>query len=170
MLIPLFVLAGCAVLVGLAFGPTGWFAGHLSTTPGLAEEGAEPGFSFSVALLGTLAGLAGVGLSYMMYGKESRQPELTASQFRPVYLASLNKLWVDEFYDWLIVKPTRFLAAVSQFVDDYLVHGLFVRGLAWVPRLLGRDVLAPIQNGLLQFYAATTALALAVLFLILVFQ
>jgi NADH-quinone oxidoreductase subunit L len=36
-------------------------------------------------------------------------------------------------------------------------------GIAWLPRLLGRYVLAPLQNGLIQFYAAATALGMAVL-------
>ncbi len=36
-----------------------------------------------------------------------------------------------------------------------------VRLAAWVPRAFGRYALAPIQNGLIQFYAAATALSVA---------
>ena len=36
-------------------------------------------------------------------------------------------------------------------------------GVAKLPRLFGRGVLAPYQNGLIQFYAAVSALSVAVL-------
>ncbi len=36
-----------------------------------------------------------------------------------------------------------------------------MRLTAWLPRLFGRQVLAPFQNGLIQFYAAVTALGVA---------
>ncbi len=45
------------------------------------------------------------------------------------------------------------------------MHGL-VSGTAWLPRSFGREVLAPFQNGLIQFYAAVTALGVAGLLLI----
>ena len=41
------------------------------------------------------------------------------------------------------------------------------RATAWVPRLFGREVLAPFQNGLIQFYAAVTALGVTGLLWIL---
>ena len=37
----------------------------------------------------------------------------------------------------------------------------FVRLAAWIPRAFGRYVLAPFQNGLIQFYAGVTALGVA---------
>ena len=42
-----------------------------------------------------------------------------------------------------------------------------VLGIARVPRKIGKDLLAGYQNGLLQFYAAVSALGLAVLLLLL---
>ena len=39
MTIPLMVLAGCAVLVGLLFGPTTWFEHHLEQTLGFEALG-----------------------------------------------------------------------------------------------------------------------------------
>ena len=63
------------------------------------------------------------------------------------------------------MRPTLALAATAEFLDQYLVDGL-VRGISWAPRLFGRDVLGPFQNGLIQFYAAATALSVAVLLMI----
>ena len=84
-----------------------------------------------------------------------------------MYEASLHKFRVDEIYEWLVVRPTRALAVVCEFLDTYLVDRLVI-GVAKLPRLFGRDVLARYQNGLIQFYAAVSALSVAVLLLILV--
>ena len=42
-----------------------------------------------------------------------------------------------------------------------------VQGIAKLPKLFGREVLAPYQNGLIQFYVAVSALGVAILFLLL---
>ena len=44
---PLRILAVCAVFIGLAVGPTHWFANYLHHTPGLVE-GHEHGFDCRV--------------------------------------------------------------------------------------------------------------------------
>ena len=85
-----------------------------------------------------------------------------AAKLGPLYRASLNKFYVDEIYSWVVVTPTLVAAKVSEFVDIYFVDGL-VRLTAWIPRVFGRDVLAPFQNGLIQFYAAITAVGVACL-------
>jgi proton-translocating NADH-quinone oxidoreductase chain L len=168
MTIPLMVLAVCATLVGLVFGPTGWFANHLALTPGFAELGPdEHGYDFATAIVGTLVGVAGLALSWWMYANPNPVPARLARQLRPLYEASLAKFWVDQIYIWLVINPTRALAVVCKFLDIYLVDNVLVRGGAWLPRFVGRDFLAPFQNGLIQFYAAVTALSVAVLFLIL---
>ena len=87
---------------------------------------------------------------------------------RPAYLASLHKFFVDEIYDRIVIGPTRFLAAAAEFFDVVVVDNL-VRLAAWIPRAFGRYALAPIQNGLVQFYAAVTALGVAGLLFIYVF-
>jgi NADH-quinone oxidoreductase subunit L len=85
---------------------------------------------------------------------------------RPLYEASLNKFYVDELYDWLVVKTTRVAAVLSEFLDIYLVDQL-VTSIARLPGKLSRSLLAGYQNGLIQFYAAASALAVAVLLLIM---
>ena len=57
---------------------------------------------------------------------------------------------------------------LCRFFDIYVVDGL-VRLVAFVPRLVGRDALRPFQNGLIQSYAAVTALGVALLLLVLLF-
>ncbi|MGE5756475.1 MAG: NADH-quinone oxidoreductase subunit L, partial [Planctomycetaceae bacterium] len=170
MIIPLLILAAGAVLVGMIFGPwTHWFEHHLEYTLGF-EELARPayphGYDWPTIIVGTLVGVLGIMLSGLMYANPSPIPGRLAARLRPLYRASYDKFYVDEFYDLVIIRPLRSLAAVCSFLDERLVHGLVV-GTAWVPRIFGREVLAPFQNGLIQFYAAVSALGVAALLWIL---
>ena len=170
MTIPLIILAVCAVLVGMIFGPSGLFEHHLEHTPGLErpEHAAGHAMDWVTPIAGTLVGLLGLGLSYLFYAQPSPWPSRLASQLKPLYLASLNKFYVDELYTRVIVLPTRFLGLTAEFLDKFLVDGL-VQGVSWVPRLVGRYVLGPIQNGLIQYYAAVTAMSVGALLIILLF-
>jgi len=167
MTFPLLILAGCAILAGILFGPTHLFEHHLHATLGFELLGhGEHGFDLATALISTIAGLLGIGLAYRFYASESPVPGQLATRFRPLYEASLNKFSVDEVYDWVVVKTTKALAVVCEFLDIYLVDQLVI-GIAKLPRKLGKDLLAGYQNGLIQFYAAVSALGVAVLLFIL---
>jgi NADH-quinone oxidoreductase subunit L len=163
MTIPLVVLAGCALVVGWLFGPpTGIFERHLDKTfgfenlPPLHEH--APGWV--TPLIGLTAGVLGLGLSYFLYAHPGPLPGRIASGLGRLYRASLHKFYVDEMYEAAVVRPTLVAAKVVEFVDVYLIDGL-VRLTAWVPRIVGRELLAPFQNGLIQYYAAVTALGVA---------
>ena len=172
MTIPLRILAACALLVGLIFGPTHLFEHHLSHTaqlePAAGEHEVEHEAFPVTPIVGTIAGLAGLALAYALYFNPSPVPARLASRLGPLYRASLNKFYVDEFYEGLAVLPTRSLGVASNFLDKNLIDGL-VQGVSWVPRLVGKHLLGPIQNGLIQYYAAVTALSVGALLLALLF-
>jgi NADH-quinone oxidoreductase subunit L len=170
MTVPLIILAVCAALVGLIFGPTGWFAAHLERTPSLFyPTTTEPahGYDWMTAVVGTLFGVAGLASSWWMYASPSDVPARLAGRFPRLYRTSFLKFGVDTFYDTVVIRPTRALAAFCNFLDEHLVDNVLVRGSAWLPRYIGREWLAPFQNGFIQFYAAVTALGVAVLLVIL---
>jgi NADH-quinone oxidoreductase subunit L len=167
MTYPLIVLAVCAALAGLIFGPFHLFEHHMSHTLGFEALGhGVHGFDLATAVVSTLAGLSGIALAYLLYFQPSELPARLAARVKPLYTASLNKFYVDEVYDWLVVKVTRAMAIVCEFLDVYLVDQLVV-SIAKLPRKLGKDLLAGYQNGLIQFYAAASAFGLAVLLWIL---
>jgi len=168
MWIPLAILAACALLAGVVFGPTEWFAHHLEHSPGLeAPEGWHHAFDWSTATISTVGALLGLGLSYAFYGLRSAAPGRIATGLRPLYLASLHKFYVDEIYARIVVWPTTFLAGTAEFLDIVVVDNL-VRLAAWTPRFFGRYVLAPFQNGLIQFYAGATALGVTALLFVFI--
>ena len=171
MTVPLYILAVCALLVGFVFGPglgrlgpNHMFEHQIEKSLGFERLGHD---SEAIAesltwLLGLTAGVVGIALGYWMYGRPSSIPDLLSSRLKPLYRASLNKFYVDEIYEWFVVAPTLIAAKVSEFIDIYFIDGL-VRVTAWIPRVFGRDVLAPLQNGLIQFYAGITAIGVACL-------
>jgi NADH-quinone oxidoreductase subunit L len=172
MTIPLIILAVCAALVGIVFGPwTGWFEHHLHHTFQFTRLGAleHHATDLLTPAVGLLAGVLGLVLAFVLYAKPSPVPGRIAAGLGPLYRASLNKFYVDELYDALVVRTTLVAAKVVEFLDVYLVDGL-VRLTAWVPRLVGRELLGPFQNGLIQFYAAVTALGVAGLLWIVLFS
>ena len=83
MTFPLLALAGCTVLIGLIClvagpflgGATEWFAHHLHKTLAFESLGHEEhAFSWATAIVGTLVGVLGIGLSYVMYAQTSTLP------------------------------------------------------------------------------------------------
>ena len=147
MTYPLIGLAGCTALIGLIcliagpfWGTSEWFAHHLHATLGFELlKGAEHGFDWLTAVVGTIAALSGVGLSYWMYAEPSPIPGQLSGRLKPLYVASLNKFHVDELYEWLIAKPTRGMAILCEFLDVYVVERLVV-GVAKLPAIFGRGV------------------------------
>jgi len=171
---PLVALATCTALIGLFCllaapfgGTTGWFEHHLRATLSFESLGqGHHGFDWGTAFVSTASALLGLWLSYLMYAARSAVPAQMAQRFKPLYDASVHKFRIDEVYAALFVQTARGLAIVCDFLDEYLVNRLVI-GVAKLPRLLGREVLASYQNGLVQFYAAVSGLMVAVLLLIL---
>ena len=168
MTIPLIILAVGTASVGLIFSPMmpwGSFDYHLEKTFGFERLGhfTHPhAHDLSIPVVGTpLAGVLGLALSGVMYANPSPIPARLAHRLRTLYEASYNKFWVDEFYLYTVVNPLRGLARLRLPPRRPAGAQRLVKATARIPRLFGRELLAPLQNGLIQFYAAITALGVA---------
>jgi NADH-quinone oxidoreductase subunit L len=172
MVFPLLVLAVGAIGVGVVAGPaTHWFGDFLARTPSLRQAAtmvgvAEPAphFNWGIAGVSTLLALGGVGLAGLAYGNGG--PERVPVAIEPVFTLSRNKLYVDEVYSALLVRPMEWLGAMARVFDQFL--DALARLISAIPGLLG-GLIRPIQNGLVQFYALAMALGLAVFLSFVVF-
>ena len=173
MTTPLLILAIGAVFVGIAVQPfTHWFTDFLSTSPSLDQARTSAHAQYiphhlNEMLMGVSAALAlgGIGVAFAMYrngGAEKAPPGMDG-----VFAMSRNKLYVDEIYNAALVKPAEVLAFLARVFDGFL--DALSRLIAAIPRLVGYWV-RPIQNGLVQFYALSMALGLAVFLSFVVFR
>src|SRR6185369_13087138 len=117
------------------YGDTGFNLAHSvenSTHSELATEWIFIVISLVVAGIGMLLG----GLFYVW------RPALAgiwAQRLRPLYVASYNKYWVDEFFGLTVTRRVMDLAVAVYRFDSGIVDGI-VNGLAWLSRLFSRIV------------------------------
>jgi proton-translocating NADH-quinone oxidoreductase chain L len=179
MRVPLIVLAVGALVVGLAVEPLTkhGFSKFLAKTPAIQQANksyetahvvrsqSSPHFDWGVAGLGTAAALLGLAGAYLLF----RKGELTdlPAGMKPLHALSLNKGYVDEIYQGLVVKPAETVATGSRQLDGMLDS--IARLVSYVPRLLAA-LLRPLQNGLVQFYALGMVLGLIVFAFFIVFK
>lgn len=76
----------------------------------------------------------GIALGWLFYVKNPRLPEIWAQRLKPLYQASYNKYWVDEFYGWAVTRRVMDTARGVFAVDSKLIDGA-VNGSAWLTRL-----------------------------------
>ena len=143
MTVPLIILAVLAALGGLLNLPTiaGWvppaahalsnWLGHtLGALPGgeaaagaleeAAAEGAEGALNFVVAGISTVLALAGLALAYVLYRGQSDKVETRdplQGILGPVFAVLRDKWYVDELYNFIIIRPFNWL---SQFTADVI--------------------------------------------------
>ncbi len=95
-------------------------------------------------------------------------PKALAERFPFAYKLLLNKYWVDELYDAVIVKPLYRMAMLCwKVVDVLIIDTVIVNGSAFVTELTG-DLLRFLQTGNVRNYALSVAigvLAMAVILL-----
>jgi NADH-quinone oxidoreductase subunit L len=79
----------------------------------------------------------GIALGFLFYVKDTRLPDIWAARLRPLYEASYNKYWVDEFFGWAVTRRVMDAARWVYAIDSKVVDGA-VNGSAWVTRLSSR--------------------------------
>jgi NADH-quinone oxidoreductase subunit L len=141
------------------------FSRFLSLAPGLPVS-AEHSISLGLMALSAVVALGGIGLAWLMYYHRPDLPGKLAASAQGLYQLSLNKFYVDELYDALLVQPLLGFAQFCRILDLHLVDGV-VDLVGHVPRLIGARF-RPVQNGLVQFYALAMVLGLTVLLFALV--
>jgi NADH-quinone oxidoreductase subunit L len=181
---PLMVLALLSTVGGALPGypsEQGWIHAFLAPVVSAAGEASEGEIGGGSALFGVVASivvaLLGMGIAWLMYLGRPAWAEAGLAQFKGVHRLLLNKYWVDELYDALVVNPIKSLgqawdrfdagvidgvvnsvgrgtgngAALSTWIETYVIYGsLNLTGYA--NHLMAR-VLRLFQTGLVHHYA-----------------
>ena len=193
MTMPLVVLAALATLAGLLgfphvswmphklHGLSEWLAPSVVSTWYDPTEGggtghaimghASDGTTLGLAAVALFIGALGIGLAWSMYGAGKGGPSATVRRLvdgplAGAYRASKAKLWFDEIYDVVFVRPYRVIAhGLFEVVDRFLIDTIAVNGSAAVVGVLGRAS-RWFQNGQVQRYLAGLVVGAAAVFLI----
>ncbi|MFJ9692818.1 NADH-quinone oxidoreductase subunit L [Kitasatospora sp. NPDC101183] len=148
MTIPMVLLAVGSVSAGWLFDFRSGFLHWLEPVTGHAE-GNPPLGAWTITGLATACMLAGVGLSYVMYGR-SPVP-VTPPVGSPLTRAARRDLLQDEINHAVLVRPGSALTATLVYFDSRGLDG-FVNGLAAAIGGLSSR-LRRVQNGFVRTYA-----------------
>lgn len=107
--------------------------------------------------------LLGIAAAAYLYLKRTDIPKKLAEEFKFFHVVLWNKYYIDEIYDFLIVKPTFWVAKniIVAVTDGTVIEGI-VNG---VPKAIGgfSGKLRRIQSGFVQHYGAAMALGLLII-------
>ncbi|SMC20333.1 NADH dehydrogenase subunit L [Desulfacinum hydrothermale DSM 13146] len=166
MAVPLMVLAVLSLVGGWVQVPMlengkrlgRFLAPVFEDAEGLLTEGTAHGSHASLwtegvfMALSVVVALAGIGLAYRWYVADPTRPERVAARFSRAYRWLLNKYYVDELYQAVVVELLKRLAeTVHEWVDRAAIDAV-VDGAGAFFRHAGTH-LRRIQTGLVQHYA-----------------
>jgi len=158
MLIPLALLAAGSILAGFPFKEL--FAGHgveeffrdsLKNHPHILEEMHH--IPATIAYLPTVMMVVGFLVSYLFYIRKPYLPVELAHQQPLLYKFFLNKWYFDELYDFIFVRPTKWLGRfLWKKGDGFIIDGFGPDGVSARVLDVTRNVVR-LQTGYLYHYA-----------------
>lgn len=96
--------------------------------------------------------VAGIALAYVVYMLIPALPRILMTGLKPLYLLSYNKYYIDELYDFLFVRPIRWLGGFFWKVGDVkIIDGLGPNGASAFSYYIGGR-LSRLQTGYLYHY------------------
>jgi NADH-quinone oxidoreductase subunit L len=162
MTLPLIVLAIFAVTAGWIGIPhafpvlgqfsNGWLQGFIGSM--LPVEEMVEGHSYIPLITSIVMSLGGLLIGWLLYRKfkEAAQTDPLERGLGPSFNLMQNKYWMDEVYDFVFIRPSRWFAEkVSyQFLDNRIIdgalHGIGRFGI-WLGKLLRFGIDLPVVNG-----------------------
>jgi NADH-quinone oxidoreductase subunit L len=170
MLVPLFILAAGALVAGylakeyfIGHDYAAFWRGSLFTAPTnhiLEEAHHTPEL---IALLPTIMMVAGFVLAYLTYIAFPATPAWAMRTFKPIHAFLYNKWYFDELYDWIFVKPFKWLSRqLWKTGDGAIIDGLGPDGIsARVVDITNRVV--KLQTGFVYHYAFVMLIGIALI-------
>jgi NADH-quinone oxidoreductase subunit L len=166
MLIPIGILAAGSILAGFPFKEL--FAGHgveeffrdsVKMHPGIIDEMHH--IPQGIAFLPTLMMALGFVVSYLFYIRRPYLPVELARQHQMLYQFLLNKWYFDELYDFIFVRPAKW---IGRFLwkkgDGFVIDGLGPDGVSARVLDITRNVVK-LQTGYLYHYAFAMLIGVA---------
>ncbi|HEV2264841.1 MAG TPA: NADH-quinone oxidoreductase subunit L [Stellaceae bacterium] len=159
MILPLVVLAAGALFAGMigyhwlvGEGREAFWGDSILVLPGHDTVGGAEHVPFWVSKLPLAMGVAGIAVAWLAYIVQTGIPAWFAHYFRPIYLFLLNKWYIDELYDAVIVRPAMWFGVrLWKDGDGAVIDGFGPDGFAKMTRGMAA-VLSRFQTGYLYHY------------------
>src|SRR5690348_12483450 len=159
MILPLVVLAAGALFAGMigyhwlvGEGREAFWGDSILVLPGHDTVGGAEHVPFWVSKLPLAMGVAGIVFAWVAYIVQTGIPAWFTHYFRPIYLFVLNKWYVDEFYDAVVVRPAMWFGVrLWKDGDGAVIDGFGPDGFAKMTRGMAA-VLSRVQSGYLYHY------------------
>jgi NADH-quinone oxidoreductase subunit L len=132
------------------------------------------GTTLGLMAAASVVAIVGIGLAWVLYGRgpSARVERLTAegAPLGTLYQASKHKLWVDEIYDRVFVRPFKALARGSfEILDRFVIDTVVVNGSALAVSMFGR-IARWLQNGQVQRYLLGVVVGAALVFAVTAYR
>lgn len=92
---------------------------------------------YPAMILSVLLGGLGILFAFIIYHWKKISADALAEKFRKLYNGSLNKWFVDEFYDFSFISGTLSSSRILSWFDNYIVDGI-VNGSAFFTRMFSK--------------------------------
>jgi len=165
MTVPLLLLAALTLVsgfvvfdgVGEALGFPGGFGKFVFFEE---PEGFE--FAWKVAILSTVAAVAGLGAGAYFWSGEALPARRLGESLRPVYLVLFNRYYMDDLYQWVINRIVLTAGGILAWFDRNVVNDTAVDGSAGLGVFVGFGMKF-LETGRLPNYALAISLGVIVL-------
>ncbi len=135
--LPLIILAICSAVGGyLVLWPANLSESIVPDFDKIHDLITSMGGGLIIIILGTLAWILGLGISYFFYGVGAKEDKLKLLAPKVFYLLK-SKLWFDEIYNFYVSQIQQRFALFLSFFDTIIISGLIVRGSAGIVGLIG---------------------------------
>ena len=160
---PLLILAVLATLGGIIGLPhllggehllDGWlqpvFAGQVAVNH--EAVGVSPSVEWLLLIVSSVVGLLGIGLAYWFYVASPDIPGRLTLHFKGAFRLLVNKYYVDDLYDAVLIRPAKQLAGfLARGIDQKVIDGAIDGGARQIGRFGGR--LGQLETGYIPHYA-----------------
>ena len=90
----------------------------------------------TVALFGGAAWAIGLVVAWILYGAGAKEDRLEGIA-KPFHTLFAQKFYFDHLYDWYVAKIQQRIALTLHFIEQIVLSGLIVRGMAGIAGLMG---------------------------------
>ncbi|NJD02205.1 MAG: NADH-quinone oxidoreductase subunit L [Ruminiclostridium sp.] len=166
MTLPLILLAVFAAFSGFVNSPLFYdLSGKSFGTLIFFREAEIPHVDMTVAIISTLVSLGGILTAWLVYSRKIVDPSKVAERLSWLYKLLYNRYYIDDLYGWLFNKIMMLAGRFFDFVDHYIIDGLF-DGMAGKTRAAG-EKLRLAQTGVLQNYALVIFAAVVLIMMLM---